>query len=159
MFQVREATIAVTGGTGFLGSHVVTELERAGARAIGVGRDDYDLRDITTELSLLDDDAFAQLDAIAARLGKGLHDAFGAAGTRAVLPRVGPLVGLFFTDHEPTNFDEADVAARNGNYAVAFHELLRRGVALAPGPYEIMFPSLAHDDDVLDATVAAAAAL
>ena len=45
MFQVREATIAVTGGTGFLGSHVVTELERAGGRAIGVGRDDYDLRD------------------------------------------------------------------------------------------------------------------
>ncbi len=45
MFQVREATIAVTGGTGFLGLHVVTELERAGARAIGVGRDDYDLRD------------------------------------------------------------------------------------------------------------------
>jgi glutamate-1-semialdehyde 2,1-aminomutase len=109
-------------------------------------------------LDLLDDEAFAQLDSIAARLGKGLHDAFRAAGTPAVLPRVGPLVGLFFTDTEPTNFDEADVAARNGRYAVAFHELLRRGVALAPGPYEIMFPSLAHDDDVLDATVAAAAA-
>ena len=60
---------------------------------------------------------------------------------------------------EPTNFDEADVAARNGRYAVAFHELLRRGVALAPGPYEIMFPSLAHDDEVLDSTVAAAAAV
>ena len=78
--------------------------------------------------------------------------------TPAVLPRVGPLVGLFFTDREPTNFDEADVAARNGTYPIVFHELLQRGVALAPGPYEILFPSLAHDDDVLDATVAAAAA-
>ena len=106
-------------------------------------------------LELLDDEAFARLDSIAARLGKGLHDAFNSAGTPAVLPRVGPLVGLFLTDHEPTNFDEADAAARNGRYPVVFHELLERGVALAPGPYEILFPSLAHDDDVLDATVAA----
>ncbi|MEO8695184.1 MAG: glutamate-1-semialdehyde 2,1-aminomutase [Acidimicrobiales bacterium] len=109
-------------------------------------------------LELLDDDAFAQLDSIAARLGKGLHDALEAAGNPAVLPRVGPLVGLFFADHEPVNFDEADVAARNGRYATAFHELLRQGVAFAPGPYEILFPSLAHDDDVLEATFAAAAA-
>src|SRR5205085_9332654 len=95
-------------------------------------------------LDLLDDDAFNRLDSIAARLAKGLHDAFDAAGTPAVLPRVGPLVGLFFTDHEPANFDEADVVARNGQYPVAFHRLLERGVALAPGAYEILFPSLAH---------------
>jgi glutamate-1-semialdehyde 2,1-aminomutase len=87
-----------------------------------------------------------------------LHDAFAAAGNPAVVPRVGPLVGLFFTDSEPTNFDEADVAARNGTYPIVFHELLQRGVALAPGPYEILFPGLAHDDDALDTTVAAAAA-
>ena len=33
-------------------------------------------------------------------------------------------------------------------YAAFFHAMLDRGVALAPGPYEIMFPGLAHDDDV-----------
>jgi glutamate-1-semialdehyde 2,1-aminomutase len=109
-------------------------------------------------LELLDDDAYAQLDSVAARLAKGLHEVFNGAGTPAVLPRVGPLVGLFFSDREPTNFDEADVVARNGRYPVVFHEFLQRGVALAPGPYEILFPSLAHDDDALDATVAAAAA-
>jgi len=27
--------------------------------------------------------------------------------------------------------------------------MLRRGVALAPGPYEVLFPGLAHDDAVL----------
>jgi len=48
-------------------------------------------------------------------------------------------------------------------YAAFFHELLDRGVAIAPGAYEVMFPGLAHDDDVLiaiaDAAFAAAAAV
>ena len=35
--------------------------------------------------------------------------------------------------------------------------MLRRGVALAPGPYEVMFPGLAHDDLVLARVLEAAA--
>jgi glutamate-1-semialdehyde 2,1-aminomutase len=34
--------------------------------------------------------------------------------------------------------------------------MLRRGVALAPGPYEILFPGMAHDDAVLGRVVEAA---
>ena len=34
--------------------------------------------------------------------------------------------------------------------------MLDRGVFLAPSGYETMFVSLAHDDDVLDRTIAAA---
>ena len=108
-------------------------------------------------LDLLDDDAFARLEVIATRLAKGLHDACNGGDSPAVVPRVGPLVGLFFTDREPVDFDEADAAARNGRYPILFHELLQRGVAFAPGPYEILFPSLAHDDELIDSTVAAAA--
>jgi glutamate-1-semialdehyde 2,1-aminomutase len=48
-------------------------------------------------------------------------------------------------------------------YAKFFHELLDRGVAIAPGAYEVMFPGLAHDDEVLtaisDAAHAAAVAV
>jgi glutamate-1-semialdehyde 2,1-aminomutase len=48
-------------------------------------------------------------------------------------------------------------------YAAFFHELLDRSVAIAPGAYEVMFPGLAHDDDVLvaisDAVHAAASAV
>jgi glutamate-1-semialdehyde 2,1-aminomutase len=36
--------------------------------------------------------------------------------------------------------------------------MLRRGVALAPGPYEVMFPGLAHGDDVLERVTEAAGA-
>ena len=43
-------------------------------------------------------------------------------------------------------------------HAAFFHALLRRGVALAPGAYEVMFPGLAHDDSVMDRIVEAARA-
>jgi glutamate-1-semialdehyde 2,1-aminomutase len=35
-----------------------------------------------------------------------------------------------------------------------FHAMLRRGVAMAPGAYEVMFPGLAHTDDIVDAIIA-----
>ena len=40
-----------------------------------------------------------------------------------------------------------------------FRELLRRGnLTIAPGAYEVMFPSLAHTDADIEATVIAAQA-
>ena len=99
-------------------------------------------------------DAYAELTRIAERLQGGMEAAFAAAGVAAVVPRVGPLLGLFFTDALPTNFDEADVAATNGVYQRFFHAMLARGVALAPGAYEAIFVSLAHTDDIIDETVA-----
>ena len=48
------------------------------------------------------------------------------------------------------------VRHRRGAYAAFFHAMLDRGVALAPGAYEVMFPGLAHDDAVLTAIAEAA---
>tara|TARA_B100000315_G_scaffold52397_1_gene46751 strand:- start:2497 stop:3759 length:1263 start_codon:yes stop_codon:yes gene_type:complete len=108
-------------------------------------------------LELLDTDAHARLTATATRLADGLADALTGSGLTAVLPRVGPLLGLFFGDVPPTDFDEAQALADNGIYPRVFHALLERGVALAPGAYEALFPSLAHDDEVIEATISAAA--
>jgi len=107
-------------------------------------------------LDLLDGQAYQRLEATAARLAKGLADALTGAGLDAVLPRVGSLLGLFLGDREPTCFDEVKVIAENGLYPKVFHALLERDVALAPGPYEVLFPSLAHTDEVVDSTVEAA---
>ena len=50
----------------------------------------------------------------------------------------------------PTDYEGARaLGAATGVYGRFFHAMLRRGVALAPGPYEVMFPGLAHDDAVL----------
>lgn len=113
-----------------------------------------------TTLKLLDDGAFDRLTATATRLADGLAGAFASAGLASTLPRVGSLLGVYFGDGPvtpPTDFDEAKVLADNGRYPKVFHALLERGVALAPGAYEALFPSLAHDDAVVDETIEIAA--
>jgi glutamate-1-semialdehyde 2,1-aminomutase len=40
-------------------------------------------------------------------------------------------------------------------YGALFRGLLERGIYIAPSPYECLFPSLAHADAEIDATVAA----
>ncbi len=56
----------------------------------------------------------------------------------------------------PSDYEGARAIAAGDTYARFFHAMLRRGVALAPGAYEVMFPGLAHDEDVLARVVEAA---
>jgi glutamate-1-semialdehyde 2,1-aminomutase len=107
-------------------------------------------------LSLLDDAAYKELAQIAGRLAAGLAGAFGAQGLVAQVPVVGPLVGVFFQPAPVLDYAGARRSAVTGRYPPLFHGLLDRGVAIAPGAYEVMFPSLAHRDADIEATVAAA---
>jgi glutamate-1-semialdehyde 2,1-aminomutase len=108
-------------------------------------------------LGALDDSAYVRLERTAAVLADGLRDAIAGAGLPVQVPRVGTLVGLHFSETPVRNYDEAKVAADSGVYRAFFHALLDRGVALAPGPYEALFPSLAHTDEDIERTVEAAA--
>jgi glutamate-1-semialdehyde 2,1-aminomutase len=83
----------------------------------------------------------------------------GGLGARATA--VGPLVGLLVSPPGerplvPTDLGAARAAASSPVYARLFHALVARGVAFPPGPYEVLFPGLAHDDGHLDDAVAAA---
>jgi glutamate-1-semialdehyde 2,1-aminomutase len=89
-----------------------------------------------------------------------LQTAIRDAGLFALTPSVGPLLGLYLSRDEvsaPTNFDEAKVLNENGLYRKFFHAMLDRGVALAPGAYEILFTSMSHTVDDLERTVSMAA--
>jgi glutamate-1-semialdehyde 2,1-aminomutase len=107
-------------------------------------------------LELLDDAAYKELAQIAGRLGAGLAGAFDAAGLAAQVPVVGPLVGIFFGLAPIFDYAGAKASAATGRYPPLFHGLLDRGVAIAPGAFEVLFPSLAHADADIEATVAAA---
>ena len=107
-------------------------------------------------LSQLTPDAYVRLVGRAEILADGLTGAFAAAGVDVCVRRIGSLVGLFFGSHPPGDYDEAKASVGVGSYPVVFHAMLDQGIALAPGPYEVMFPSLAHSDDDLAATISAA---
>ena len=50
----------------------------------------------------------------------------------------------------------AAASAATGLYPRLFRSMLARGVALAPGPYEVAFPSMAHGEAEFDHTLEAA---
>jgi glutamate-1-semialdehyde 2,1-aminomutase len=106
-------------------------------------------------LRLLDDAAYANLDAMATRLLDGWAAAFADAGVPVQLQRVASLFGLYVADRPVTGYAEAK-QADHAAYARFFHGMLARGVYLPPSGYEAMFVSTAHTEADVDETVAAA---
>ena len=114
----------------------------------------------TTVLNLVTPDDYVALRDRVARFATALEAAIGASGLHATVPVAGPLVGLYLSRdgaNAPEDFDQAKVLCDNGLYRTFFHSMLRHGVALAPGAYEIMFVSMAHSDADLERAVDAAA--
>ncbi len=108
-------------------------------------------------LSLVGVSEYEYLEAIANRLVKGLKEVISSEGFAISTPQVGSLIGIFFSNEKPNNFEEVKPIAENGFYPKFFHGMLKRGVALAPGPYEVIFPSLAHTEKLIDETIEVAA--
>ncbi|MXW42120.1 MAG: glutamate-1-semialdehyde-2,1-aminomutase [Acidimicrobiia bacterium] len=103
-------------------------------------------------LEHLNSDAYVKLSATAVCLADAMTQAAADAGVECVVPRVGSLLGVFFGEQAPNNFDQAKAVANNGVYPRVFHALLEAGVAFAPGPFEALFPSLAHTEEHIDTT-------
>jgi glutamate-1-semialdehyde 2,1-aminomutase len=114
-----------------------------------------------TVLESVTDADLADLSTRAQAFGDALAEAICAGGLGATVVAAGPLLGLYLAAEAPAaprNYAEAKVLCSNGYYPRFFHEMLRRGVNLAPGAYEVLFPSLAHTAADFDATVEAARA-
>jgi len=108
-------------------------------------------------LGLLDDAAYDELSRIGARLAEALAAAFAEAGLVAQVPVFGPLVGVFFASSPVLDHDGATASAGTGRYPALFHTFLDHGVAIAPGAYEVLFPSLAHAEADIERTAVVAA--
>ncbi len=101
-------------------------------------------------LAELDQGAYERLGAITERLLRGL----GRDGVQ-VTGRTG-LLTVFFADQPVTDYAAAQ-ATDHEAFRRFWTAMLERGVYLPPSPYEAWFPSLAHTDDQIDRTIAAAA--
>lgn len=99
---------------------------------------------------------YQRLTELADRLGRELVAMARSHGVAASYHAVGGMMTLFFREPAPKNFDE--VAAGDATrFRRFFHGMRERGVFWPPSPYESAFPSLAHDEKAVEATLAAAA--
>jgi glutamate-1-semialdehyde 2,1-aminomutase len=95
---------------------------------------------------LRDPAVYEELERRSARLEAGLAP-FG------LVQRVGAMLTFFLGRSRVTRMQQLDTEG----YGALFRALLARGIYLAPSQYECLFPSLAHGDEEIDATVAAVA--
>ncbi len=109
------------------------------------------------QLELLTPAVYEQLDHAATTLADGFQAAFDAVGIAATVTRHGTLAGVVFTPDAPRRFEDV-AAADHAMYGRFFHAMLERGVYLAPSGYEVIFPSTALDEPMLERIVAAAQA-
>jgi glutamate-1-semialdehyde 2,1-aminomutase len=109
-------------------------------------------------LNALDDDVYTTLGQQTAYLADGLRDIAREAGIPVCVNHVCGMFGLFFTAGPVSDFDHA-ANANIDQFNRFFHGMLDQGVYLAPSAFEAGFISTTHTDDVLDATLSAAASV
>jgi glutamate-1-semialdehyde 2,1-aminomutase len=109
-------------------------------------------------LARLRPESYAELRASVESFAAGLREVIGDAGLPVQVPVASTILSVFFSDEPVRDYDGAVKAAGNGLYAPFFRAMLARGVALAPSPYEVAFPGLAHNEGIIDRTIEAAAA-
>jgi len=89
---------------------------------------------------------------------KALVEGLTAAGGKGFSAQsIGSMFGVYFRDRPPTSFAEVMQCDRE-RFNRFFHEMLARGVYLAPSAYEAGFVSAAHGAGEIEATLAAARA-
>ena len=116
-------------------------------------------------LAVLGEVTDADYEALAARVtrfARALADAVRDGGLSVAVPVSGTLAGLHVGPPPgtpldvPADYEGARAIASSGVYPPFFHALLRRGVMMAPGAYEVLFCGIAHTDADLHLVVDAA---
>ncbi len=108
-----------------------------------------------TAINALNDESYARLETLGARLEEGLNRVLRDTNTPAQLQRWGSMWTLFFNPSPVESFADAK-RSDTKRFAAFFHAMLERGVYLPPAQFEAAFISLAHTEDDIDATVEAA---
>ena len=106
---------------------------------------------------LAEPNAYEMLEAMSARLEKGLAEAVREARIPAQVQRVGSMLTLFFTADKVADYAGAR-ACDTEAFGRFFQGMLGRGVYLPPSQFEAWFVSLAHTDEDIRRTVEVARA-
>ena len=90
------------------------------------------------------------------KLTTGLEERANQAGIAFTTNTVGGMFGLFFSEDEKISRFAQVMACNQDIFKRFFHAMLAKGVYLAPSAFEAGFVSAAHNDEVLDQTLAIA---
>ena len=110
---------------------------------------------LVTLRRLRDKTVYERLENSSRRLCEGLARAAQDAGVKSTINRVGSMWTSFFTDEPVIDWATANKCDRE-MYGRFFHAMLQAGVYLAPSQFEAAFVSLAHTDEIIEQTIAAA---
>ena len=94
------------------------------------------------------------LEEKAAYLENGMKDNLKKLGKKFAMNRVGSMSCMFLTEEDVVDFNSA-VKSNTELYGKYFHEMLKRGIYLAPAQFEAMFISSVHSKEDLDKTIQA----
>jgi len=106
-------------------------------------------------LGLLDDLAYQRLDEVTRQLAEGMQTKAAAAGLRVQVAVTTGLLTVFFAE-EPVHDYEGAKRCDTRAYGAFCRAMLARGVYPPPSQFEAWFPSLAHTDEHVERTLAAA---
>lgn len=110
---------------------------------------------IATLMQLKKPGFYENLDKKADLLATGLEKAAEKAGVKARVDRAGSMLGLFFTDRDVKNFEDAKTSDLD-MFAAYYKGMLEKGIYLAPSQFEALFVSAAHEVEHIDKTIEAA---
>ena len=110
---------------------------------------------IATLEALQQPGVYEALDTSAARLAEGLGLQAAQHSVAVQVSRVGSMACVFFTEQPVTDYDSA-LRCDTRAFATFFNAMLDRGVILPPSQFETWFVSTAHDQGLIDQTIAAA---
>lgn len=99
---------------------------------------------------------FEQLSGMTQKLVSGITGIGREAGVPISANELGGMFGLFFTDVPQVTRYEQVVGCDLERFNRFFHGMLDAGIYLAPAAFEAGFVSSAHDDPIIDRTLAAA---
>ncbi|MEJ5263201.1 MAG: glutamate-1-semialdehyde 2,1-aminomutase [Ignavibacterium sp.] len=97
---------------------------------------------------------YVQLEKSSMYLENGFKENLKAVGKNYAMNRVGSMMCMFFTE-QPVNDFKSAVTSDTNLYGKFFHEMLKRGIYLAPAQFEALFISTAHTKEDLDKTIKA----
>ena len=98
---------------------------------------------------------YERLEDLGDRWQRGMHEVASEGDVPFTINQVGSMVSIFFTGETVTDFSSAACSDMEA-FKDFFWHMLRRGVYLAPSPYEAGFISTAHSEEDLEKTFEAA---